>query len=180
MPGLKSRTVRSTTATIVNLNAPVIGTRAVLPPARPIPASANVATMAKMWPPAASAKLGSHGDAFLHQTPLDGQSGSTYVNGLWTARSPAPEGKLLGSAAFVVGICGIPLFWVPFVNLICPILAMILGTVGLLRAGRTGARQLSAAAGLFLGGILFPVGLFVIDVVLSLAPVLNFPSGASS
>lgn len=83
----------------------------------------------------------------------------------------------MGVAALVVGICGVPLYWIPFVNLICPALSVIFGAIGLQRATKTAAGRLPTITGLVLGGILFLIGLFVIDVVLSLAAVLNASDG---
>lgn len=100
-----------------------------------------------------------------------GQSGSVYAK-----RPPAPvtgpgQGNPLGVAALAAGVCGTALYWLPWVNLVCPVVSMVLGGIALGRAGKgTGASRLPGVAGLVLGGALFLLGLFVIDVALGLAP----------
>ena len=74
----------------------------------------------------------------------------------------------------VVGILGIGLYWLPGVNLICPVLAVVLGGIGAQRSGKgSGASKLSAIMGMVLGALLFLIAVFVIDVVTSLGSVLN-------
>lgn len=113
------------------------------------------------------------------QTQAEGETGSTHVDTSPTARANQPERNPLCDVSMVVAICGVPLFWIPFVNLVCPVLSMLLAAIGLRRAGKTGRGWLPAIAGLALGGILFLVGLFVIDVLLSLASVLAPANGAT-
>lgn len=79
-------------------------------------------------------------------------------------------------AAMIVGICGIALYWLPWVNLICPAGSVLFGAIALHLAGKQKATgRLPAIAGLILGGVLFLVGIFVIEVALSLAAVLDQP-----
>lgn len=83
-------------------------------------------------------------------------------------------------AAMVVGICGISLYWLPWVNLICPAGSVLFGAIALHLAGKQkGTGRLPAIAGLILGGVLFLVGIFVIEVALSLAAVLDQPGETS-
>lgn len=106
--------------------------------------------------------------------PLEGQSGSTYLNARAPAIATRPPGTPYGALAMVVGILGIGLYWLPGVNLICPALAVILGAIGAQRAGKgSGASKLSAIMGMVLGALLFLIAVFVIDVVTSLGSVLN-------
>lgn len=108
-------------------------------------------------------------------SPLGPGSGSVYAKKFPTvfAGRPCP-GDRMGAAALVVGICGIALYWLPWVNLVCPALSIVLGGIGLWRAGKgTRVSRLPAVAGLILNGVLLLIGLFVIDVALSLATVLD-------
>jgi hypothetical protein len=84
-------------------------------------------------------------------------------------------------AAMVMGICGIALYWLPWVNLICPAGSIIVGAIGALRASNgTATSKLPAVSGLVLGGVLFLIGLFVIEVALDLSRVPVYSGEASS
>lgn len=84
------------------------------------------------------------------------------------------KGDRLGIAAMAVGICGIALFWLLWVNLTVALLSVIFGSIGLREAGSGNAMsKIRAVTGLVLGWVLVLIGLFVIDVALSLAPVLG-------
>lgn len=73
-----------------------------------------------------------------------------------------------------VAVCGIALFWLPGVNLMLALASVIFGSIALQRAGNgTATGKFAAVTGLVLGLVLFLIGLFVIDVALSLAPVLD-------
>lgn len=102
-----------------------------------------------------------------------GRSGSVYFTQIQAVgTSPSPR-RHENTASLVLAICGIAVFWLPWVNLICPALAIILGAADLVRAGtRKREGWFCAAASLVLGVALFLIGLLVIDIALSLTPVL--------
>lgn len=107
---------------------------------------------------------------------IAGHTGSVYfkqIPGTSTHHSPRRRTRM-GAVSLVLAICGIAVFWLPWVNLICAVLSMFLGVASLSRpdSRRTGD-HFHAAAGLLLGVALFLTGLFVIDIVLSLASVLE-------
>lgn len=108
------------------------------------------------------------------RSPLGPDSGPIYPKKFPTVLAGSTQGDRMGAAALIVGICGIALYWLPWVNLMCPALSTVLGGLSLWRVGKgTGASRLPAVAGLILSGVLFLIGLFVIDVALSLATVLD-------
>ena len=109
------------------------------------------------------------------QAPRVRPSTSTvYVKESPSPMADAPQGNSLGMAAMIVATCGIVLYWLPWVNLICPAGAVIFGTIALQLAGKQKATgKLPAITGLILGGVLFLIGLFVIEVALSLTAVLD-------
>lgn len=113
---------------------------------------------------------------FTAQAPFAGQQGTVYLKRSPVQKAERPQGNSLGIGAAVVGICGIAVYWLPWVNLICPAGLMILGAVGLQNARKgTVPSKLAAATALVLGGALFLLGLFVIEVALSLAAVPGQP-----
>lgn len=85
----------------------------------------------------------------------------------------------VGTLSILAGICGIALFWLPWLNLLFPVLSMALGVVSLRKTGKRSALtgNLPAVAGVALGSVLFLLGLFVIDVAASLAEVLHQGAG---
>lgn len=112
--------------------------------------------------------------SFSHaRTPPTGQPGSSYLK-MTPVETPAQANvDPLGTASLLAGICGIALFWLPWVNLLFPVMSITLGTVSLRRTGR-GAY--TAVAGVVLGSVLFLIGVFVIDVAASLSGVLHHPA----
>ena len=117
---------------------------------------------------------------FKVQAPLAGQPGTIYLKTSPTHMAEQPQAISLGVGAAAVAICGIALYWLPWVNLICPAGLVILGTVGLKKASKgTVTSKLSAVTALILGGVLFLLGLFVIQVAFSLAGVVDQPGEAS-
>lgn len=113
--------------------------------------------------------------------PSTREPGTTYVKGTPSVVGDRPEGNPLGVAAMVVGLCGIALYWLPWVNLICPAGSIIIGSLSLHQASKgTTTSNLPAVAGLLLGCLLFPIGLFVIEVALSLTAVPGQPGEASA
>lgn len=112
--------------------------------------------------------------------PLAGHRGTRYLKKSSSPMADAPQGNSLGMAAMIVGTCGIALYWLPWVNLICPAGSVIFGTIALQRASKQKATgKLPAITGLILGGVLFLIGLFVIEVALSLTAILDQSSEAS-
>lgn len=85
----------------------------------------------------------------------------------------------VGTLAMLAGICGIAVFWLPWLNLLFPMTALTLGAVSLRKTGRNAfLGNLPAIGGVILGGVLLLLGLFVIDVAGSLSEVLSsMPSG---
>jgi hypothetical protein len=123
-------------------------------------------------PVIASGVRASDPNPILPWPPLARQSGSVYAKWSPASISGPVQGNLLGISALVVGLGAISLYWLAWVNLVCPALSVILGGIDLwqTRAG-TGVPRLPGVAGLALGGVLLPVGLFVINVALSLTSV---------
>lgn len=112
--------------------------------------------------------------------PLAREPGTTYVKGTPSVVGDRPEGNPLGVAAMIVGLCGIALYWLPWVNLICPAGSIIIGSLSLHKASKgSTTSSLPAVAGLLLGCLLFLIGLFVIEIALSLAAVPGQPGEAS-
>lgn len=70
------------------------------------------------------------------------------------------QGNGLGVAALVLGIIGIVFFWVPFVNWISGVLAIIFGAVGVRKPVKKGV----AKAGLILG--IINIGLDILAITL--------------
>lgn len=71
---------------------------------------------------------------------------------------PPPQGQSgMAVAALVLGILGVVLGWIPFVGLICGVLAAIFGALAWKKANQTNGRTGMAIAGTILGiiGILF-------------------------
>lgn len=117
---------------------------------------------------------------FKAQTSLEEQQGTVYLKRSPVQKAGRSQGSSLGVGAAAVAICGIALYWLPWVNLICPAGLMILGAVGLQNTCEGAVpSKLSAATALVLGGALFLLGLFVIEVALSLAAVQGQPGEAS-
>ena len=80
----------------------------------------------------------------------------------------------VGTLSMLAAICGIALFWLPWLNLVFPMISISLGTVSLRRAGKDAFTwNLPAIGGLVLGSVLFLLGLFVIEVAGSLSEVLT-------
>lgn len=70
-------------------------------------------------------------------------------------------GNGMGVASMVLGIVGLVMFWVPFLNLIMSGLATIFGAIGLKTEGRG-----MAIAGLVMGLlVLLPLLMFVIFII---------------
>ena len=97
----------------------------------------------------------------------------------WSARSyaqiqdQAPVDPV-GTLSMLAAICGIALFWLPWLNLVFPLIAISLGTVSLRRAGKDAFTwNLPTIGGVVPGTVLFLLGLFVIDVAGSLSEVLT-------
>ncbi|HEX2073735.1 MAG TPA: DUF4190 domain-containing protein [Geodermatophilus sp.] len=63
---------------------------------------------------------------------------------------PAPSNGL-GIAGFVTGLCGLVLFWVPFVGMVLAGVGVVLSAIGMSQGRRTGAPTGLAVAGLVLG-----------------------------
>ena len=169
IPGGVGLKISNTTAGVALLDLPVTELPALPTDGQTYPVPGNAARVADTEPRSLLAD----------QTPKS-QPGSTCVNRSSAAKADHAGANRVGVAALVIGICGVPLFWVPFVNLLCPVLSLILGAIGIQRAGRTGTGRLPAVAGLVLAGALFLIGLFVIDVFLSLASVLTPADGGTS
>lgn len=69
----------------------------------------------------------------------------------------------------VLGIVGVTVFWLPWVNFVCPTLALIFGWVGLNRVKNgTASNKGSAVTGLVLGGIVWALSLIVVIIAVSL------------
>jgi hypothetical protein len=106
--------------------------------------------------------------------------GTTYRKGSPSLTDSRSQGHSLGITASIVGLCGVALYWLPWVNLVCPAGLVILGTVGLQKASKgTVASRLPEVAALLLGCLLFLLGLFVIEVALSLSGVPGHSGQAS-
>ncbi|WP_247043997.1 hypothetical protein [Arthrobacter rhizosphaerae] len=79
----------------------------------------------------------------------------------------------IGTLSILAGICGIAVFWLPWLNLLFPLISITLGAVSLRGAGKDAVGNLSAVGGVVLGSVLLLLGLFVIDVAGSLSEVLR-------
>jgi len=67
------------------------------------------------------------------------------------AQSQAPQGNGMAVAALVLGIIAAVLFFVPFLNWVLAILAIIFGGVGMSKGKKVGKGRGMAMAGLILG-----------------------------
>lgn len=109
------------------------------------------------------------------QSPY-GVSGPTnvYVNAAPVGSNGMPYSNGLGTAAMVLGIVGVTVFWLPWVNFVCPTLALIFGWVGLNRVKKgTASNKGSAVTGLVLGGIVWALSLIVVIIAISFVASLG-------
>ena len=84
-----------------------------------------------------------------------------------------PRTNGLATASMVTGILAIVGFWIPYVDLVLAILAVVFGHVALNQIKRTGfAGKGMATAGLVLGYIFFAIGILIIITVSSFLAAL--------
>lgn len=85
-------------------------------------------------------------------------------------RGPVPPDSSAATAAMVCGIVGLVAFWAPFVNLICAVLGVVLGIIGIQQtnSGRYKGRG-RAIAGLVCGSIGLLAAVLVILLLLMAA-----------
>jgi uncharacterized protein DUF4190 len=143
----------------------VAGSAHLQDPVAPEPAYGSYAAQAPAshYPPTGAVPQvpGAHpANVYLAAMPV-GSNGQPFSNGL-------------GTAAMVLGIIGVTLFWAPFVDFICPVLALIFGWVGLNKVKNgTASNKGSAITGLVLGGISLAGSLIVVISLLSLAATVS-------
>lgn len=78
-----------------------------------------------------------------------------------------PQGNGLAVASMVLGICAVVFCWVPFLNWLLALLAIIFGAIGVGKAKRVGRGKGAAIAGLVTGvvGALLGVLIFILAVM---------------
>ena len=86
-----------------------------------------------------------------------------YGGSAGTLAAQATNGQAV--AAMVLGIVSLGLFWIPFVGLICGVLGVVLGWLGMQRANRGATGRGMAVAGLVTGIIGALVGLWWVHVI---------------
>jgi hypothetical protein len=83
------------------------------------------------------------------------------------------ESKGFGIAALVLGLVGVVLLWLPYVNIICAILAIIFGILAIVKTTSKGL----GIAGLVLGAVVILIGVILIIIAAAaVGTVLSDPS----
>lgn len=86
-----------------------------------------------------------------------------YAQGYGGGQPPASNGVAIG--ALIVSIIGLLVCWIPYAGIPLPIIALILGFIGLKKSGVINVGRGMAVSGIVIGGVSLLVALFITVVV---------------